>query len=99
MPCYITLVGNTIGAHLCDNCCEFYHVHTTVQSAIFVPKWLQAKEIHNGSSTTPGFEAMKRVTGLTDLDQFRVDNLYNNDDPMGEIILTTKSPKELVGEI
>lgn len=42
---------------------------------------------------------MKRVTGLTDLDQFRVDNLNSNDDPIGEIISTTKSPKELVGEV
>jgi len=42
---------------------------------------------------------MKRVTVLTDLDQFRLDNLDNNDDPIGEIILTTKSPKELVEEI
>ena len=53
---------------------------------------MQARQLHKQSN--PELEAMRRVTGLTDLNQSQAFH-----DNIGEIILTTKSPRELVGEI
>jgi len=55
----------------------------------------QARQLHKKLS--PEIAAMRRVTGLTDLGQSRMDNINNGD--TGEIIFTRKTPQELVGEI
>lgn len=65
---------------------------------IFIPKFLQTKRLQD-DSTNPGIEAMKRVAGLEDLDQIHPPEENDEGIPPGEIILTMKNQKELVGEI